>query len=286
MKRTSRLGAHVSVAGGVSKAPGNGVKSGCDIVQIFTRYPTRWVTPPIASKEVDAFHAAREKTGVHAVAAHASYLINLASGDDSLYEKSVSALEDELSRARQLKIEYVVVHPGSSGSQTEREGIARVGRAVGEVLKAFRDVTLCLETTAGQGSSLGYRLDQLRHIIDEARSPENVCICLDSCHLFAAGYDIVSPKGFKSFTRELDSLDLTERVKVIHVNDSKGELGSRVDRHGHIGEGQIGIQGFANLLNHPPFRGLPFILETPKRDDPAKSDRENISRLRALLKRR
>jgi len=274
------------VAGGVSHAPGNGVKSGCEVVQIFTRYPTRWATPPIPGKEVDAFHGATEKTGVHPVAAHASYLINLASGDESLYEKSISALEDELLRALLLKVENVVVHPGSSGSQGEREGISRVGRAVRALLARFHDVTLCLETTAGQGSSLGYRLDQLRYIIDEAGSPENACICLDTCHLFAAGYDIVSPEGFKSFSKELDSLDLTERVRVIHVNDSKRELGSRVDRHDHIGEGHIGLQGFANFLNYPPFRGLPFILETPKGDDPAKSDRENISRLKALLTRR
>jgi deoxyribonuclease-4 len=276
------FGAHVSVAGGISNAPGNGRESGCDVIQVFTRYPTRWVTPPIPSEEVEAYFSAMDEMGVHTVASHGSYLINLASGSLELYERSIEALRDELQRAMGLKIRNVVIHPGSAGSEAEAEGIDRVARAVTMATAEYPGIDLCLETTAGQGTSLGYRLSQLKDIIEGAGSPLNACICLDSCHLFAAGYDIGSSKGFSDFTNELGDLGLTDKVRIIHLNDSKRELGSRVDRHTHIGEGMIGIMGFRNLINFPAFREVPFIIETPKEGEAGEMDRRNLERLRKL----
>ncbi|RMG60483.1 MAG: deoxyribonuclease IV [Deltaproteobacteria bacterium] len=279
------IGAHVSVAGGISRAFANGEDAGCDVVQIFARFPTRWVTPPLSGKEVDAFFREREKSPVRVVATHASYLINVASEDERLRERSIESLRDELRRAETLEIGNVVLHPGSSGNSSVDEALTRVALSVRSALEGVKGVTLCLEVTAGQGNSLGYRLSHLREIIDRAGGDERLAVCLDTCHLFAAGYDIATKKGFDSFLRELDELGLLPLVRVIHVNDSKREMGSRVDRHEHILEGQIGRRGFANFLKSEMFQGVPFIIETPKGDSPAESDRRNIEKLRRIARR-
>jgi deoxyribonuclease-4 len=286
LKKLPLLGAHVSVAGGVYNAPGLGLACGCDVIQIFARYPTRWETPDLGSEDVEKFKRAQEKTGVHAVATHASYLINLASSSPSLYERSIEAMAEEMKRAAMLGIENVVVHPGSAKDKDFDGAISRVAGAMRDLADGIDGAHICLETTAGQGTSVGYRLSHIGEIIERSGCAERMYVCLDSCHLYAAGYDISAKEGFERLTAELKSLGLTEKVRVIHLNDSRRELGSRVDRHEHIGEGMIGLQGFSHLLNHPPFRDVPFILETPKGDDPIKSDSDNLYKLRKLIKKR
>lgn len=285
MKNKPPLGAHLSVAGGLYNAPGRGLKTGCDVIQIFSRYPTRWETPELAEEVVDKFRASQEKTGVFAVATHASYLINLASDSEPLYERSILAMKDEMKRAEALGIANVVVHPGSARGMDQGKAIMRVAKAIGEIAGSYDGTHICLETTAGQGASLGHRLSHISEIIRRSGWAERIFLCLDSCHLFAAGYDISTPKGFGRVVSELKSLGLEEKVRVIHLNDSKRELGSRVDRHEHIGKGMIGLKGFSHLLNHPPFRDIPFILETPKGDDPIRCDTENLRKLRNLVRK-
>ncbi len=286
MKKKPLLGAHVSVAGGLHHAPGRGLQSDCDLIQIFARYPTRWESPELEGETVEKFKREQEKTGIYAVATHASYLINLAANSPSLYERSISAMADEMRRAEQLGIANVVLHPGSAGGTDIDGAILRVARAVGDLAGDFDGTRICLETTAGQGTTLGYRLSHISEIIEKSGRAERIFVCLDSCHLFASGYDITSEGGFRNVTDELQSFGLAEKVRVIHLNDSKRERGSRVDRHEHIGEGMIGLRGFSRLLNHPPFRGVPFILETPKGDAPALFDAENLRKLRKLVKRK
>lgn len=286
MNKGPLLGAHVSVAGGLHHAPRRGLQSDCDVIQIFARYPTRWESPELKGEEVEKFKREQEKAGIYAVATHASYLINLAAHSPSLYERSISAMADEMRRAEQLGIENVIIHPGSAGGTDVDGAIQRVARAVGDIAGDFEGARICLETTAGQGTTLGYRLSHISEIIEKSGHAERIFVCLDSCHLFAAGYDIASENGFHNVTAELQSLGLAEKVRVIHLNDSKRERGSRVDRHEHIGEGMIGIQGFSRLVNHPPFRRIPFILETPKGDDPARIDAENLRKLRKLVRRK
>lgn len=285
MKSMPILGAHVSVAGGLHNAPDIGLASGCDAVQIFARYPTRWETPELASDEVDRFKGAQARTGVYAVATHASYLINLASPSPILYDRSIRAMEDEMERAALLGIENVIVHPGSAKDRDLGWAISRIARAVRDISGKVDETHICLETTAGQGASVGYRLSHIREIIDKSGCDGRVFVCLDSCHLHAAGYDISSAGGFQKFTEELESLGLSEKVRVVHLNDSRRERGSRVDRHEHIGKGTIGLKGFAHLLNYPPLRGVPFILETPKGEDPVKSDAANLKKLRSLVRK-
>jgi deoxyribonuclease-4 len=272
LKKLPFLGAHVSVAGGLYNAPELGLACGCDVIQIFARYPTRWKTPDLVSEDVEKFKQAQEKTGVHAVATHASYLINLASSSPSLYERSIEAMAEEMKRAAMLGIENVVVHPGSAKDKDFDGAISRVAGAMRDLADGIDGAHICLETTAGQGTSVGYKLSHIGEIIERSGCAERMYVCLDSCHLYAAGYDISTKEGFKRLTAELESLGLTEKVRVIHLK--------------HIGEGMIGLQGFSHLLNHPPFRDVPFILETPKGDDPIKSDSENLSKLRKLIKRR
>ncbi len=280
-----RIGAHVSVAGGAHRAFENGREAGCDVVQIFSRYPTRWETPPLTVDEIGCFHEERMRCDLEVVSTHASYLINIAASDRKLRRASLDALTDELERARALGIRRVVLHPGSFGNGSLEEGIKRASASVREVMSGVRDVKLCLEVTAGQGTSIGYSLVHLREMIDRSGVPESLGVCLDTCHLFAAGYDISSEDGFASFIEELESLDLLSLVEVIHVNDSKRELGSRVDRHEHILQGEIGEKGFANILRFERFRDVPFIIETPKGDDPAGNDRRNIETLKRLARR-
>ncbi len=286
MKSIPILGAHVSVAGGLHNAPDIGLACGCDAVQIFARYPTRWETPELAPDAVERFKRAQARTGVYAVATHASYLINLASPSPLLYERSIRAMADEMRRAALLGIGNVIVHPGSAKDRDLGGAISRVACAVRDLSGRVHGADICLETTAGQGASVGYRLSHIQEIIDKSGCDGRVFVCLDSCHLHAAGYDISSAGGFRKFANELESLGLSGKVRVVHLNDSRRERGSRVDRHEHIGEGTIGLKGFAHLLNYPPFREVPFILETPKGEDPVKSDAANLKKLRSLAGKR
>jgi deoxyribonuclease IV len=286
LRRTGpRLGAHMSIAGGVDKAPLRGQAVGCDTIQVFTKSNRQWRARPLRDEEVEAFRSNLRVTGIGPVVAHDSYLLNLAAPAAVVWKRSVAAFREELERAERLGIPYLVTHPGAHLAASEVDGIARVAEALNHLHAALplHRVRILLETTAGQGTSLGYRFDQLAAILDRVASVHRVGICLDTCHLFAAGYDIRSPKAYGETMRALATYVGVSRVKAIHLNDSRLGLGSRLDRHAHIGEGHLGLRTFALFLNDPRFRRVPMILETPKGDDPVAADRCNLARLRMLL---
>jgi len=277
------LGAHMSIAGGVSKALERGCEVGCTTMQIFTRNASRWVAKPLADKEIERYHRLAANSKIAPVVAHDSYLINLASPDDKLHAKSLAALRDEMDRAEVLGLAGVVIHPGAHMGQGEEVGLARIAEALDVLHKETEGyrVRILLETTSGQGTVLGHRFEHLAAIIEALREPERVGVCLDTCHIFAAGYDIRDRKCYRRTLREFDDVIGLERLDVIHINDSKGELGSRKDRHAHIGEGCIGLEGFRQVMTDKKLVEVPKILETPKGPDMAE-DRENMAKLKQL----
>ncbi len=279
------LGAHMSVEGGLSTAFERAQSIGINTMQIFTKNQNRWEQKPTPTEEIARWLAAQAATGIAPVVSHAAYLLNLGTPDDALWAKSVNALVDELTRAEQLGILGVVFHPGAHMDAGEEAGIARIIAGVNrahEATRGYRTLTL-IETTAGQGSALGYRFEQLRAMLDGIQAPERVGFCFDTCHVFAAGYDIRTPETYAETMAEFDRLIGLERIRCFHFNDSKKGLGSRVDRHDHIGTGLLGLTAFANILNDSRFRGIPMILETPKSKD-MHEDVENLRILRGLVR--
>jgi deoxyribonuclease-4 len=279
-----RLGAHESIAGGLHKAFDRALSATCDAVQIFVKSNRSWAVKPLTEDEVARFKARAEETGIAPVVAHTSYLLNLGSPDELLWEKSRNMLITELERCEALGIPWLVLHPGAHVGSGEKAGIVRVAEGLGEVHAAtpgFRTQIL-LETTAGQGSSLGHTFEQLARIIELTEQGERLGVCLDTCHVFAAGYELRTAEGYAATMEAFERTLGLERLKALHLNDSKGELGNRKDRHEHIGKGHIGLEGFRNLVNDPRLAGLPGLLETPKGDDLAE-DRENLRVLRSLL---
>ncbi|MGB9791773.1 MAG: deoxyribonuclease IV [Thermacetogeniaceae bacterium] len=278
------LGAHMSIAGGVANSLIRGKEIGCETIQIFTKNSNQWRAKPLTSKEIDEFQSKRQETGIEPVLAHTSYLINLASPDDDLWEKSLEAFQEELERCISLRIPYLIFHPGAHSGAGEDVGLNRVTQALNEVFRRVEDtsVMVLIETTAGQGTGLGYRFEHIARLIEESFYPERLGVCFDTCHAFAAGYDIRTPDALERTLEEFDRAIGIERLKAIHLNDSKGDLGSRLDRHEHIGMGKIGLEGFRSLLNHPQLRPLPMVLETPKGRD-MREDIENLTVLRSLL---
>jgi len=263
-----KLGAHMSIAGGLHLSFQRGSEIGCQTMQIFTKNATQWKNREICREEVELFEGARVKTGISPVVAHDSYLINMASSNNSLREKSIEAFINELGRSELLGLSHVVVHPGTHGGAGEIEGIKIFAESVNlvhENTEGYR-VKIAFETTAGQGTSLGYRFEHLTEIMDLVEKGDRCAVCLDTAHIFAAGYDIRSMDGLEKTLEEFDSTIGLEKLEVVHINDSKKELGSRVDRHEHIGEGYLGLETFRNILHHPVFRELPLILETPMKD--------------------
>ena len=281
-----RFGAHVSTAGGVSKAFQRAEDVGCDTMQIFTRNNNRWATKPLDPREIQRWHERWQQSPVRPVVSHASYLINLASSDDALWEKSIDAFVDELERAEALGLLGVVLHPGSPKEDGEAYGIERIARALDichQRTAGFETLTL-LETTAGTGKHLGYRFEQLTAMRAGASDPERIAVCFDTCHVFAAGYEIRTPEGY---AQTMDAFDQTiglDLLKCFHFNDSKFDLGSRKDRHEHIGKGFIGLDGFRHIINDPRFEHVPMILETPKSKD-MHEDVENLAVLRSLVEK-
>jgi deoxyribonuclease-4 len=278
------LGAHQSIAGGVEKSLARGTEVGCDTIQIFVKTPNRWVSKPLGEENVVAFRQAVVETGIWPVFAHSLYLINMATPDDALWHKSLDALVDDLERCEQLGLPGLVIHPGSHMGSGEEAGIARIAAALDEVharLPGY-DVQVWLEVTAGQGAHLGYTFAQLGRMIDAVAEPERLGICFDTAHAFAAGYELRTREGYEATWSEFDEMLGLERLKAIHLNDSKKELGSRVDRHEHIGQGLLGLEPFRFLLNDPRFRGIPMTLETEKSKDLAE-DKENLAVLRSLV---
>lgn len=283
--RSVYLGAHMSIVGGFDQAVERARSVGANALQVFVKSSNQWRARPLAPDEGPRFVAACREAGVERVIAHDSYLINLASGNPDLQERSLQAFMVEMQRCDELGIPGLVMHPGAHGGDGEKAGLARLIHAFNcleEKLPEAR-VKILIETTAGQGTSLGYRFEHLRTILEGVSPPERFGVCLDTCHVFAAGYDLRAPSAYERTLEEFEKVVGISHLEAIHLNDSKKELGSRVDRHAHIGQGHLGSQAFENLLNDARLHGRTMVLETPKQDD-LHEDRENLGRLRALLK--
>jgi len=274
----------MSIAGGLARAVARIRRVNGTALQIFSANQRRWQTPALADEEVAAFVAAVREWGDYPVAVHTSYLINLAASRDEIAEKSVHALVAELERTARLGIPFLVMHPGAHTGAGVEAGIQRLAANLDRVLAARpRDerVTILLETTAGQGTSLGGDFRQLARIIELTNHPERFGVCFDTCHVFAAGWDIRTPKGYEATMAAFDRIIGLDRLLFFHLNDSQGACGSRRDRHAHIGEGAIGLQGFRLLVNDPRFAEHPMVLETPK-DEELAEDHRNLAILRNL----
>ncbi|QDT66289.1 deoxyribonuclease IV [Calycomorphotria hydatis] len=282
------LGAHMSIAGGYYKAVDAAAELGMDCVQIFTKNNNQWRAKPLTDEDAELFHQALERTGIKEPCAHSSYLLNLGSPEDELWQKSISALVVELERAGKLGLLGVVLHPGSPKGESEEFGLKRIAEGLDIAIEqAEGDVPVWLETTAGQGSHLGYLFEQIASIIDQSNCADHLEVCVDTCHIFAAGYPIVEESDYKETMRSLDKTVGFKKIAAFHLNDSKKEFASRVDRHEHIGDGCIGIEAFRHLMNDPNFKDLPMYLETPKgerKEDGKEWDAINLSRLRELIK--
>ena len=291
-KRSGRpLGAHQSISGGLPKAVDRAIETGCDCMQIFTRNVNQWAVKPIEDDVATAFKEAVLAAKLKLVIAHDSYLINPASGDDTLREKSIQGLVTELERADLLGIPWVVAHPGAAGSQDRTVAVHRAADGIIESLRRTKKLGsgILIETTAGQGTCLGDTFEEIAamlHRIDKIKSlQKRVAVCLDTCHVFAAGYPLQPKKSLDDTLRQFDKTIGLSRLKVIHANDSKREQGSHVDRHEGIGDGEIGRAAFKLLVTHPKLKKIPFILETPKEGADGKPDPKNDIRNIKLLRR-
>ena len=276
------LGAHVSAAGGLHQAPLNGERLGCNAIQIFTRNQRQWKAKPLTAREVEGFRSAIQSCSLESVVSHDSYLINLASPDEMILQRSREAFRDEVDRCDLLGISCLIFHPGSHLGTGEEEGLHRVADSLNWILsQRSRSATrLLIETTAGQGTNLGYRFEQLAEILCRIRESSRMGICLDTCHLFAAGYDLRMLRAYTSTIKQLDDIVGLTQVRAIHLNDSMKELGSRVDRHENIGKGQLGLGAFRLLLNEEHFSNVPMLLETPGGEE---GYRRDLATLRSLL---
>ena len=261
-----RIGAHMSVAGGVSKAVDRALVHGCEALQIFTRNASQWRGKPLDPAEVKAFRTRIDRTGITPVVSHASYLINLATTFSALREQSIAAFIDELDRAETLGLLGVVIHPGTCTAGTEENGLRLIADAIRQALKARprRKALVLLEHTAGQGRTLGHRFEHLAAILGHLKGSARVGVCLDTCHLLASGYDIATESGYRETFDAFDRIVGISRLRVFHGNDSKKPCGSRVDRHEHIGRGCLGEAPFRRLLHDPRFAGLSILIETEK----------------------
>jgi len=287
-----RIGAHMSVAGGISKAVDRAVVHGCEALQIFTKNASQWRGKPLDPSEVRRFRERIEETGIAPVVSHASYLINLATTFPALREQSLAAFVDEIDRAEALGLLGVVIHPGTCTAGPEDEALRLIADAIRVAFKARprAKTMVLLEHTAGQGRTLGHRFEHLAAVIRHLRGSRRVGVCLDTCHLVASGYDITTEAGYRETFEQFDRLVGIGRLKMFHANDSKKPCGSRVDRHEHIGEGCIGLVPFQRLLHDSRFAGLPILIETEKSkgaerkgvivEDPL--DMKNLGTLRRL----
>ena len=279
------VGAHMSIEGGLDRAVERARRAGCDVLQIFTKSSNQWRARELMGDEVERFRLRLQADGIGTVAAHDSYLINLASPDEALYRKSVDSFREELERCERLSIPLLIAHPGAHVGSGPGAGIGRIAAALDEALSASpRSRTMVLlETWAGQGTTLGARFEEIAEILARLRRPDGVGVCFDTCHVFAAGYDIRTAEGYDRTMREFDRLIGLDRIKAFHLNDSKQDLGCRVDRHEHIGRGKLGRLAFRLLMRDPRFAEVPKLLETPKEDALGKLwDRFNLSLLRRL----
>ncbi len=278
------LGAHMSIAGGVGEALLRGQRAGCDCVQIFTKSSRQWAAKPYGAEEIAAFKRNQAETGIEIVVAHDSYLLNLGAPDEKLRTRSVAGLIDELERCELLGVPFLIAHPGSHVGTGEAAGIKTIAHSIDEAHQACHGlkVRLALEITAGQGSNLGCSFEQMGRIFNAVKENDRLRLCFDTQHAFASGYDLREEEGYQRAFGELDRHIGLKRVVAFHLNDSKKPLNSRVDRHEHIGKGQLGLPFFRRLLNDRRFFGLPMCLETPKGPE-LKEDIENLATLRGLF---
>jgi len=278
------LGAHFSIAKGLEAALFEARSYGCGALQIFTKNANTWRERILADEEIARFRAAASETGINAIAAHTSYLINLAADDREKHSRSCQALEKELLRSSRLGIPFVVLHPGSHMGRGPAAGIQQIAESVNAILGGNPDIRtrLLFETTAGQGASVGCTFEQLAAIRKKIKARHKIGFCLDSSHIFAAGYDIRSEAAYQKTMAAFEAAIGLRHLYVIHLNDSKKELGSRVDRHEHIGEGLIGIRAFELFMNDKRLAHIPKILETPKQKNGRDADRINLEKLRSL----
>lgn len=283
-----RFGSHLSVAGGFENAFHEGVEIGCDCLQIFVKNQRQWKAKPITDEQIKAYKQAAKETGIGPVVAHASYLLNLASPEAENRDKSVKALVDELERCEALGVVGLVLHPGAHMKDGDDKGIKRISASLNKAHTATKGIAcrVLLESTAGQGTTIGHEVEHLGRIIDGVKAAERLGVCLDTCHLFAAGYDIRDADAYESLIQAMDTSFGIDRIACIHMNDSKHELGSRRDRHEHIGEGCIGRAGFVNVVNDARLVGVPMILETEKGDDDKGRpyDKVNLDKLRRMVR--
>ena len=278
------LGSHVSVRGGLHTAHERATRIGCTAMQLFVKNASQWSAQPLSDAEVQQYRSAASASTVGPVIAHAAYLINLCASNPGVLGRSRAGLEDELRRCELLGVRALVFHPGAHVGAGEEEGIRCIAESINRVHERTRDfrVLTTLETTAGQGSMLGWRFEQLRGIIDRVEDRSRMAVCMDTCHLFAAGYPVHTPDGWNATVQEFDSSVGLSRLAAIHVNDSVKPFGSRRDRHEQIGKGAIGLEGFRSLMNDPRLEQIPKILETEKSED-MHEDVENMARLRSLI---
>jgi len=277
------LGAHVSISGGVYKAPARGKEIGCDSIQIFTKNQRQWTAPPLSLKDAELFKEEMKKNAIQVAIGHSSYLINIGSPKDELRKKSIDSLVIELKRSEKLGLRALVFHPGSHLGIGETEGLKLIAESLNTVLSrvTLRNTMVLLETTAGQGTNLGYKFEHLADIIDMIEIQKNmVGVCFDTCHAFSAGYDIRTVDAYNKTMDLFDEIIGFDKLKAFHLNDSKFDLGSRKDRHEHIGKGFIGLEGFKAIVNDKRFKTLPMVLETPGGETGYK---ENLKVLRSLI---
>lgn len=277
-----RLGVHTSIEGKIYKSVDKAKGLGCQTMQIFSRNPRGWTAKSLDSTEVIEFRKRRAKAGIYPLFVHIPYIINLASPKDALWKMSIKASIDDVRRSDSIGAEYFVTHLGSHMGRGEEYGIKRFSEGLNRAIDAARPrLAVLFENTAGAGNTLGYNFRQIGQIISNVEAKEKIGICLDTCHAFAAGYNIRDKKGLSDTLSEISSFIGIKRLKLIHINDSKAGLGARIDRHEHIGRGGIGLEGFRRIVNHPDLRDLSFILETPKmgRTD----DARNLRTIRKLV---
>ena len=279
------LGAHMSIAGGVGEALTRGKQAGCECIQIFTKSSRQWASKPYSKEEIENFKHNQIETGIEVVIAHDSYLVNLGAPDEALRTKSVRAFIDELNRCEVLGVPILVAHPGAHVGSGVENGIKAIAKSIDgahAACKGFK-VKIALEITAGQGSTLGHTFEEMARIFGAVVENERLRLCFDTEHAFAAGYELRTAEGYENTFSELDKFIGIKKLAAFHLNDSIKDLGSRVDRHQHIGKGFIGLGAFRRILNDRRFFGLPMCLETPKGPD-LKEDIENLATLRSLLK--
>ncbi len=282
MNAVPLLGAHMSISGGLKKALLRGHDLGCNTIQMFTKSSVQWKERFLEDQEVAGFREVRERVNINPVISHNSYLVNLASADEGLYKKSIDAMLHEMRRCELLGVNYIVIHPGSHRGRGEEYGIEKIVCALSMIhqrTKGYK-VKIALETTAGQGTALGYRLEQIAQIMKSTEDASRLAFCLDTCHSFAAGYELRTEAGYERLFNEIEEITGMEKLKVIHLNDSKADCGSRIDRHENIGRGMIGERPFRWIMSDERLKDIPKIIETPGLGKDLEKDRENLDLLR------